>query len=523
MDPVDTLMEHPIEEIVVPREYRILESCEVEIPQPCAMIIFGASGDLTKRKLMPSLYRLFKNNMLPEHFFIFGTSRDEKSVNQYRTEMYEAVKTALPKECDQEKWDEFAGRIYYATFEYDDPASYTANLKDALPKLEARHKTRGNRIYYLAIPPQVFEDVIHNLGAAGLAREEPGCSHIVIEKPFGRDLASARKLNRLVHAHYKEGQIFRIDHYLAKETVQNILMFRFANSIFEPLWNRRYIDHVQITASETLGIERRAGYYEESGVLRDMFQNHMFQLLALAAMEPPSTFEAELVRDERMKVLSSIRPFPLDALSEHIAVGQYGKGELKKAAPVVGYREEEGVAPYSGTPTYAAMKVYIDNWRWDGVPFFLRSGKRLATRKTEICIQYKRVPHSMFPQTVGGPIEPNMLVLNVQPDEGLSLMIQTKQPGSKFCLHPVEMKFNYPRGVLLDAYEWVVLDCMLGDHMHFTRQDAVEQTWALLSPVIERLEFMTRNGNIPFYTSGTDGPTEAAQLIGREGRAWRPL
>ena len=344
----------------------------------------------------------------------------------------------------------------------------------------------------------------------------------MIEKPFGRDLDSARHLNQVLHEHFQERQVYRIDHYLAKETVQNILMFRFANSIFEPLWNRRYIDHVQITAAETLGVEHRAGYYEQSGVLRDMFQNHMFQLLAIIAMEPPPAFEAEMIHDEKVKVFRSIRSFQLDRLNEQVVIGQYDKG-MALGSQVIAYREEEGISAQSITPTFAAMRVFIDNWRWDGVPFYLRSGKRLAGRKTEIAIHYKRVPHSMFPGTVGGPIDPNTLVLRVQPDEGMGLTYQTKMPGSKVCLNPVVMDYSYPPGVQLDAYEWVLLDCMLGDHMLFTRQDGVEQMWSVLTPVIEQLETKLSAKDIPQYAAGSAGPAEAMQLIEKDNRAWSPL
>jgi glucose-6-phosphate 1-dehydrogenase len=503
-------------------EYRRVENCEIEVPRPAALVIFGASGDLAKRKLLPSLYRLYKNRMLAEHFFILGTSRIEMTTDQFRAMMLEAVKEAHPRDFDEAIWNEIAPRLYYSTFDYGSPASYTESLRDKLPELEKKHQTGGNRIFYLAIPPTVFEQVIHNLGAAGLSREDRGCSHIVIEKPFGSDLASARKLNKLVHTHYKESQIFRIDHYLAKETVQNILMFRFANSIFEPLWNRRYVDHVQITAAETLGVEHRAGYYEEAGVIRDMFQNHMFQLLCLVGMEPPAVFLADRVQDEKAKVLRSLRRISLDPAEQHIVVGQYGAGSMDGQV-VPAYREEQGISAASITPTYAAMKVFIDNWRWHGVPFYLRSGKRLANRTTEISIHFREVPHSMFPDSVSGPIEANTIVLKIQPDEGMSLTFQTKQPGTKVCLSPVQMTYSYPRGVLLDAYEWVLLECMLGDHMLFMREDSVELAWSVLTPVIDRLEAMTRTGDIPLYSAGSDGPREATQLLARDGRGWRPL
>jgi glucose-6-phosphate 1-dehydrogenase len=518
---VDIATEESPSRTVIEQEYRTVENCEIEIPRPAALIIFGASGDLTKRKLFPSLYRLFKKRMLAGKFFILGTSRVKMTTDQFRATMLEAIKTALPRDFDQLTWDKFAPLIYYSTFDYGDAASYAVDLKDRLPELEKRYQTGGNRIFYLAIPPAIFEEVINNLGSAGLSREEKGRSHIVIEKPFGRDLISARKLNRLVHTHYKENQIFRIDHYLAKETVQNILMFRFANSLFEPLWNERYVDHVQITAAETIGIEYRAGYYEEAGVIRDMFQNHVLQLLCLTAMEPPALFIADRVQDEKAKVLRSMRKFHLDALGDHLLIGQYSKG-MVDGQEIPGYRDEKGVAKGSMTPTFAVMKTFIDNWRWQGVPFYLRSGKRLASRKTEISIHFKEVPHSMFPDSLSGPIEPNAIVLKIQPDEGMSLTFQTKQAGTKVCLNPVQMNYSYPRGVLLDAYEWVLLDCMLGDHMLFMREDSVELAWSVLTPVLEAIESGNR-APLVAYAAGSAGPDEAIGFIEKDGRAWRPL
>jgi glucose-6-phosphate 1-dehydrogenase len=368
----------------------------------------------------------------------------------------------------------------------------------------------------------VYETVVTNLGESGLSREERGFSHVVIEKPFGRDLDSAIKLNNTIRRSFREKQVYRMDHYLAKETVQNILMFRFANSIFEPIWNRSYIEHVQITAAEQLGVEHRAGYYEHSGVMRDMFQNHIFQLLALTAMEPPSVFEADRVRDEKVKVFRSIRPFPLERVDEYVVAGQYAAGSIE-GTEVPAYRDEPGVSPESITPTYAAMKVFIDNWRWNGVPFYLRSGKRLKKRKAGISIHFRAVPHLMFAKEMEEKIEPNTLVLRVQPDEGVHLRFQTKLPGSKVCLNPVDMDFTYPKVFILEAYERVLLDCMQGDQMLFVREDGVNQTWAILTPVIEKLEADREGRGLAFYPSGSEGPEGAARLIERDGRKWRTM
>jgi glucose-6-phosphate 1-dehydrogenase len=497
-------------------------NCNVKIPGPCGLIIFGASGDLTKRKIIPSLYRLHKHKILPENFFVLGASRTEITLDQFREWMGTAVKEWVAGDFDGPTWKEFADRLHYAVIDYDSPESYNKGLPELISQLEKRHRTEGNRIFYLAIPPTIYEDIINNLGASGLAQEGPGYTHVVIEKPFGRDLLSARRLNSILRRYFEEGQIYRIDHFLGMEIVQNLLMFRFANSIFEPLWNRSYIDHVEIAAAETLGVEHRAGYYEKAGVIRDMFQNHMFQLLALAAMEPPAAFEAEAVRNEKVKVFHSVRPFPLDKLDNYLTIGQYGKGQIG-GRRVPGYREEEGVSENSTTPTFAAMKVLIDNWRWDGVPFYLRSGKRLSSRRTEISIHFKPVPHLMFSKSLNGSIEPNILVFGIQPDEGISLFFQTKQPTSKICLNPVWMDFSYERDILMDAYEWVLLDCMHGDHLFFARQDGVEQTWSLLTPVIERLESTTEIEKFPNYPAGTSGPMEAARLMEGDRRAWRPL
>lgn len=510
-----------MDENIAGREFSVEAGCEIEMTGSFGLVIFGASGDLTKRKIIPSLYRLGRNRFLPENFFMLGAARTEMTREGFLKEMREAVKAAHPGDFDESSWEGFAGRLYYQQVDYDSPDSFRALLGSCRP-LQKKHATGSNLIIYLAVPPTVYEAIIANAGAAGFPEEDGGYTHIVIEKPFGRDLESAGRLNGLLRTFFKERQIYRMDHYLAKETVQDILMFRFANSIFEPLWNRRYIDHVQITVSETIGVEHRAGYYEKAGVIRDMFQNHIFQLLALVAMEPPSVFEAERVRDEKVKVFRSIRPFPLERLGDCVAAGQYGKGAVQ-GVPAAGYREEPGVSPDSVTPTFVALKVLIDNWRWNGVPFYLRSGKRLSRRKAEISIHYKPVPHLMFARTIEERIEPNMLVLRVQPDEGISLYFQTKNPGSKVCLRPVLMDFSYPKVFFLSDYERILLDCMQGDQMLFVREDGVSETWALLTPLIERIEASTRPEEFPNYASGSAGPLEADRLLQKDGRAWKAL
>ncbi len=495
------------------------EGCRIDIPGPFCLTIFGASGDLTRRRIIPAVYRLQRLGLLPEGFCVLGAARTGMDDRAFRELMREAVRAAAAEGFTDADWTGFAERLHYMQIDYDVTGTYR-RLKRRLPALEKRHATGGNRIFYIATPPAVYETIIENLGRAGLSRSEVGYTHIVVEKPFGHDLESARRLNAGLGRYFEERQIYRMDHYLAKENVQNILIFRFANSIFEPLWNSRYIDHVQITVSETDGVGHRAGYYERAGVLRDMFQNHLLQLLALTAMEPPSVFEAERVRDERVKVFRSIRPLPLERLEEHLVIGQYGRGRIN-GLDVVGYREEPGVSPESLTPTFAALRLYIDNWRWHGVPFYLRSGKRLSAQKAEISIHFRPVPHLMFAEEMEERIEPNTLMLRVQPDEGIRLVIQTKNPGSRICLTPVLMDFSYRKALMMDAYERVLLDCMQGDQMLFVRADGVEESWALLTPILERLASV-RPG-VPNYEAGSTGPPEADALLQRDGRAWMPL
>jgi glucose-6-phosphate 1-dehydrogenase len=488
------------------------------MPEPCSLVIIGASGDLTARKLVPSLFNLYLNGGLPDQFLIVGCGRTRMGNDEFRNRM----KTALTESAhvDQEKWEGFAGSLFYRPIEYDDLPSYV-HLAEHLRALDIEHGTRGNRIFYLAIPPTLYETTAHMLGRAGLSGERAGWSRIVVEKPFGRNLETAFALDKVLHEHFQEHQIYRIDHYLAKETVQNILMFRFANTLFEPLWNRGYIDYVSITAAETLGVEHRAGYYEQSGVLRDMFQNHMMQLLALTAMEPPSLFEADRVRDEKVKLYRALRPFSMANVENYLVLGQYGPGTIGgKAGPA--YRDEPGVSPKSLTPTFAMMKIYVDNWRWQGVPFYMSSGKRLAKKLTEIVIQFKEVPHSMFRDALGEPISANRLILGIYPEEKITLTFQTKNPGARFCLRSVTMDFSYlqgSEGPALDAYEKVLLDCMLGDHMLFWRQDAVELCWSFLTPILEECETCSSRAEMLLpYEAGSWGPDAVQELLRRNPR-----
>ncbi len=485
-------------------------------PAPCIIVIIGASGDLTSRKLAPALYRLFIHNSLPSHFIIVGCSRTELDSQGFREKIKEAVSTGSV--INQSQWEQFAEHIYYQVLNYDTLQSFT-NLGIVLQELDRTHATGGNRIFYLAIPPILYKDVARMISQAGLScekKQDCRSCRIVVEKPFGSDLQTAIELNQILREGFGEHQIYRIDHYLAKETVQNVMVFRFANAIFEPLWMRNYIDYVSIIAAESIGVEHRAGYYETSGVLRDMFQNHMMQLLAMTAMEPASHFEADQVRDEAVKVFRSLRPFPRANPWENLVLGQYRDGVID-GKTVCAYREEPGVNPHSLTPTFGMMRVFIDNWRWQGVPFYLTSGKRLPKKLTEIAIQFKEVPHSVFHQTLGEHISANRLILGIQPDEKITLTFQTKNPGARVCLRSVTMDFSYSQnytGPMLDAYEKVLLDCMNGDQMLFWRQDAVELCWSFLTPVLETCESCgEREAQLNFYASGTWGPAAAKDLV----------
>jgi glucose-6-phosphate 1-dehydrogenase len=495
------------------------EACETVRPKdPCSIVIFGASGDLTARKLVPALYNLYRSDGLPKPFTIVGCSRTPLSDDEFRGKLREAL--AGEARLDLTRWDDFAAGLSYRPVAYESVPSF-ATLAESLRTLDRETRTQGNRIFYLAVPPSIYPAIAHNLGQSGLAQEgehDNGWARIVVEKPFGRDLKTAIELDQSLHRSFAEEQIFRIDHYLAKETVQNIVVFRFANAIFEPIWNRRYIDHICITSAEAIGVENRAAYYEPTGVIRDMFQNHMMQLLALTAMEPPSVFEADRVQDEKVKVFRALRPFPVGKVDENLVLGQYGAGTIA-GRPVVGYRQEPGVRPDSPTPTYARMRVFLDNWRWQGVPFLLTSGKRLANKLIEIVIHFKEVPHSLFRSVLGEHITANRLTLGIHPDEVVHLTFQTKRPGRTVCLKSVTMRFDYHKdygGPYLDAYERALLDSMDGDRTLFWRQDGIEHSWSFLSPILEHCECASGHAvEVLPYAAGSWGPEAAAGLISK--------
>ena len=495
------------------------------VPDPHVVVLFGATGDLAHRKVVPALFHLWVGNLLPERFALVCFGRRAFSDQEIRTSLRSSLdKHARITPVDEERWASFASRITYHQGGFDESEAYTA-LATKLNAIDTEFGTDGNRLYYLATPASSFPEIVRSLGAAGLDHEtaDGGWRRVVIEKPFGRDLETAVKLNREVGKVFRESQIYRIDHYLGKETVRNILIFRFGNLIFEPIWHRRYIDHVQITVAESIGVEGRGAFYEETGALRDILQNHLLQLLTLVAMEPPANLEAEALRDEKVKVLRAIRPIPAEKVDQSVVRGQYGPGWVG-ATEVPGYRSEPAVDPSSETETFVAARLEIDDWRWAGVPFYLRAGKRLPKRATEIAIQFKDVPQHLFP-TVGEEPEPNLLVIRIQPDEGILMRFAAKVPGLGVDVRPVNMDFAYGSAFTVespDAYETLILDALLGDASLFTRADEVEAAWRIVDPIIDAW-VAGAEPQMPNYTSGTWGPDAADELLTREGRRWRRL
>jgi glucose-6-phosphate 1-dehydrogenase len=490
--------------------------------EPCTVVIFGASGDLARRKLIPALFRLAQERLIPAEFAIIGAARTPMETDEFRAKMREAVEEFSDgQKIDEQVWDSFARKLTYETLDIGNADDYQ-KLKGLLEQADAEHGTQGNHLFYLSTAPTLYAQAVKQLGESGLTKSK-GWVRVVIEKPFGRDLESARALNQEIHEYLDESQIYRIDHYLGKETVQNLLVFRFANGIYEPLWNRQYIDHVQITNAETVGVEGRGGYYESAGVVRDMIQNHVFQVLSLIAMEPPASLDAEAVRDEKIKAMRAARAFTPERVRAECVRGQYGAGSIN-GEPVVGYREEPDVAKDSTTETFAALTMYFDNWRWSGVPFFIRSGKRLAKRVTEIAIQFRDAPVHLFGQELMDQVGANQLIIRIQPDEGITLRFAAKVPGQVTRVRDVNMDFRYGAsfGVhLAEAYERLLLDCMLGDQTLYARTDMTERGWEIVMPILDEWERTKAELRFPNYEAGTWGPTASDDLIERAGRRWR--
>lgn len=490
---------------------------------PCVMVIFGATGDLTKRKLFPALYHLAKDGFLPENFAVIGVGRQELSTDEFRAQIITDLKEFVGKDFDNDRIKWFEDRTYYTGGDFDDDESLFSDIKNLLGEVTKNHNIPENYFYYLAIPPSLFADVAQKIGKNGLEKQTANhWRRFIFEKPFGRDLDSAKELNSSLLEILDEEQIYRIDHYLGKETVQNILVFRFGNSIFEPIWNRNFIDHVQITVAEHLGVEQRGGYYDHAGALRDMIPNHIFQLITLTAMEPPVSFEADAVRDEQAKILQAIPPYsPEDVLKETVR-GQYGEGEIENEK-VPAYRTEDNVAPKSNTETYAALKLSIDNWRWAGVPFYVRTGKRMPRKHTTIVIQFKTAPFVLFRDTPIEKLTTNRIVLHIQPDEGITLHFGAKIPGPLVKMGSVDMDFDYAEHfdeTVSTGYERLLYDCMIGDATLFQRADMVEASWRIVSPVLDVWDAIPAR-NFPNYTSGTWGPEEADELLENDGKAWK--
>ena len=505
---------------MVPFENPLLDNLRIEpTPGATTLVIFGASGDLTRRKLLPALHSLSRGQRLPARFAVVGVGRSAMTDEQFRQQFHDSLKEFAKVDArSDEVVRSLQAQMYFVSGEMDDPGLYA--------RLSSRLKEIGSQgvLYYLAIPPGVYGTVVEGLEAAGLAAApEGGWRRLIVEKPFGTDLASAQQLNAQLHRHFTEDQIFRIDHYLGKETVQNLLVLRFANGMFEPIWNRRYIDHVQITAAETVGVERRASYYEGAGALRDMVQNHLMQLLSLVAMEPPTEFTASSVRDRKMDALLAAQPIAGGDDPPAVVRAQYREGWVS-GAEVAGYRAEPGVAPDSRTETFVALRLKLDSWRWAGVPFYLRTGKRLPKRTTEIAIQFHRPPLQIFKRVSPTPLASDLLVINVQPDEGISLRFNAKIPGTRMQVAPVMMNFGYGtsfHGEVPEAYETLLLDAMLGDPTLFARHDFVEASWALITPINEL--WQRQADAPPTYEAGEWGPLEADEMIAKDGRRWRTL
>ena len=489
---------------------------------PCIMVIFGASGDLAKRKLIPALYNLAREHLLAGEFAVVGFARREMSHDEFRDKISQDIKEFATSSIDPDLWNKFAKRLYYLSGDVQDPKAYQ-QLQSLLNEVDKEYGTRGNYLYYLATAPDFFSQIIQQLNAAGLVREENGhWRRVIIEKPFGHDIESARTLNREIRKILSESQIYRIDHYLGKETVQNIMVFRFANGIFEPIWNHRYIDHVQITVAEDIGVGQRGGYYDKAGALRDMVPNHIFQLVTLTAMEPPISFEADAVRDEQVKILRAIQSISPEEVLKYTVRGQYGEGIVGDQRALA-YRSEPNVPPNSLTETFVALKLYIDNWRWANVPFYLRTGKRLPCRVTEVAIQFKSAPFVLFRKTTVEHLKPNVLVLHIQPNEGISLNFGAKIPGPLVRMGTVDMEFKYEDyfgRTPSTGHERLLYDCMLGDATLFQRADMVEAGWGVVSTIQDVWKALPHR-KFPNYPAGTWGPQEADDLMARDGREWR--
>ena len=492
------------------------------MPEPCTLVIFGATGDLTHRKLVPALYNLAADGALPPAISVVGFARRDKTDEVFRGELEEASRKHSRQSIHEELWKSFAASICYHRSGFDDLAGYES-LAERLAGMDAERGTRGNRLFYLAAAPDQFEVILENLRKSGLNKGvNGGWARVIVEKPFGTDLPSARHLNDLVEGTFPEADTYRIDHFLGKETAQNIMVLRFANALFEAMWNARYIDHIQITASEPLGVEGRAGYYDKSGALRDMVQNHLLQLLCLTAMEPPTGLDADAIRDEKVKVLRSLRPIEGGEVSKHVIRGQYGAGAID-GKRVAAYRDEANVDPESMTETFVALQVNVDNWRWAGVPFFVRVGKRLPKGGTEIAVHFKSVPPVLFKAT-GEAVDDNVLVIRIQPDEGVSLKMSAKMPGSSLRIEPVKMDFHYGTSfgkATPEAYERLLLDAMSDDPTLFARRDEVEEAWKFVDSIREA--WKSNPGDLNFYSSGSWGPAEADELTRRHGTIWRRL